>query len=134
LTAKDISDAAQPPSITVTAKPLSESIADQLRFLWGKATPAERDSFMTWIKTQPVEENPARFKCDSCEAEFEDDGEAVTLYECNDCGTRFTRETSANDNHQCLDCNKLGHKVSDCGCPECNEGELVSETEGQDHE
>jgi uncharacterized repeat protein (TIGR03803 family) len=42
------------------------------------------------FKTQPTDEDAPRFKCDSCEAEFEDDGEAVTLYECNDCGTRFT--------------------------------------------
>ncbi len=42
----------------------------------------------------------------------------------NDCGTRFTQDTSANGNHQCPDCNKFGSKVSDCGCPECGEGEL----------
>jgi DNA-directed RNA polymerase subunit RPC12/RpoP len=137
LTAKDIKTAASPEPITaaVVVAPVvaSKSVEIQLRELWNKATATERENFLTWIKTQPAEENPARFKCDSCEAEFEDDGEAVALYECNDCGTRFTRETSANDNHSCPDCNKFGSKVTDCGCPECNEGELVN-MEEQGHE
>jgi hypothetical protein len=127
LTTKDIKAAASPelePIITIGGAPEPKSIEIQLRELWNQATPTERENFLAWIKTQPAEENPARFKCDSCEEEFEDDGEAVTLYECNDCGTRFTRDTSANDNHSCPDCNKFGRKVTDCGCPECNEGEL----------
>ncbi len=64
------------------------------------------------------------FQCDSCGATFQDEMEAVSLYECAECGTRFTRDTSANNNHQCPDCNKFAGKVSDYGCPECNEGEL----------
>ena len=57
-----------------------------------KGLAAERGSFMAWIRTRPVEENPARFQCDSCEAEFPDDSEAVTLYECNGCGTTVHQE------------------------------------------
>lgn len=147
MTAKDIKTAASPepaeparaqsytpePITAVVVAPEPKSIEIQLHELWNQATATERENFLTWIKNQPVEENPARFKCDSCEAEFDDDGEAVTLYECNDCGTRFTRETSANYNHSCPDCNKFGSKVTDCGCPECNEGELVNQ-EDQRHE
>jgi DNA-directed RNA polymerase subunit RPC12/RpoP len=95
-----------------------------LRRLWGNATPAERSSFLEWVKTAPVEDDEDQFKCNSCEATFADDSEGVSLYECNDCGTRFTQDTSANGNHQCPDCNKFGSKVSDCGCPECGDGEL----------
>jgi hypothetical protein len=69
-------------------------------------------------------EDPDRFQCDGCGETFQDDFEALSLYECAECGTRFTRDTSANNNHQCPDCNKFAGKVSDCGCPECNEGEL----------
>ena len=140
MTSKDIRTAAspepEPPEpITKTSVvvPESKSVEILLRELWAKATAAERESFLTWIKLQPAEEDAPRFKCDSCEAEFDDDGEAVTLYECNDCGTRFTRETSANDNHSCPNCYKFGSKVTDCGCPECNEGELVN-MEEQRHE
>ena len=130
LTAKDISVVAQPHSaagvaaVAAVGAPKTESTEDKLRTIWGQATPTERSNFLTWIKTQPADEDPDRFRCDSCDATFADDCEGVSLYECNDCGSRFTRETSANDNHQCPDCSKFGSKVSDCGCPECNEGEL----------
>ena len=62
-----------------------------LRRLWGNATPAERSSFLEWVKTAPVEDDEDQFKCNSCEATFADDSEGVSLYECNDCGTRFTQ-------------------------------------------
>lgn len=66
------------------------------------------------------------FTCNACGEEFDTNDDAVTLYECADCGNRFTRETSADgDSHRCPDCNKFGAKVSEQGCPECNEGELV---------
>lgn len=151
VTARDITEAAQPagtavivaadPPATVGAlvvvapspepggEPETTSIGDQLQMLWSKATPAERSSFLKWAQSQPVadadqEEDEVQFKCNSCEATFADDSEGVSLYECNDCGTRFTKDTSANDNHQCPDCSKFGSKVSDCGCPECGDGEM----------
>jgi DNA-directed RNA polymerase subunit RPC12/RpoP len=122
LTAKDIKAAASPEPITTTVVE-AKSVEIQLRELWAKATAAERESFQEWIKSRPTGE-----VAPSCEKEFDDDGEAVALYECGECDTRFTRDTSANDNHQCPYCNKFGSKVTDCGCPECNEGELVNET------
>jgi ribosomal protein L37AE/L43A len=73
---------------------------------------------------EPEQDPDARFECNSCGETFEDETEGVALYECGECGSTFTRETSANDNHQCPDCNKFGSKVSDVGCPSCNEGEL----------
>ncbi len=141
MTSKDISQAALPRPATVSAvlvepsseaespqpdssEPTSPSTESMLRRLWGVATPVERSSFLEWVKTQPVEDDDGQFKCNSCEATFADASEGVSLYECNDCGTRFTQDTSANGNHQCPDCNKFGSKVSDCGCPECGEGEL----------
>lgn len=74
---------------------------------------------------EPIAPTAERFECDQCCARFESDDDAVTLYECGECGTRFTQETSSNGSgHSCPGCNKFGAKVSDCGCPECNEGEL----------
>ena len=148
VTARDITEAAQPADTAVVVaavppapvsvmvevapggeQPKSTSIGDQLQMLWGKATPAERSSFLTWAQAQPVddggqEEDEEQFKCNSCDATFVDDSEGVSLYECNACGTRFTKDTSANGNHQCPDCSKFGSKVSDCGCPDCGDGEL----------
>lgn len=78
--------------------------------------------------TPPNEPTPAatapQYGCNTCAAEFETDEAAVPLYECGDCGVQFTTETSANGKHQCPECFKFGSKVSDCGCPECNEGAL----------
>lgn len=105
----------------------------------------ERAEFIKWVeelknrpeparkelpvsKPAPAEysDNPdERFHCESCGDTFSDDSEAVALYECGECGSVFTRETSNHGNHQCPDCNKFGSKLSDCGCPHCNEGELV---------
>ena len=124
ITAKDISNAVQPSSATIIVAAKSDSTEDQLRALWGKATPTERESFLAWAKAQSLAENQDRFRCDSCDATFQDCDEAVTLYECNNCGTRFTQQTSPNGNHQCPDCDKFGAKISEHGCPECNDGEL----------
>jgi hypothetical protein len=41
---------AQPPSDLVNVAPKQFSTEDQLRLLWGKATPAERSSFLAWVK------------------------------------------------------------------------------------
>jgi DNA-directed RNA polymerase subunit RPC12/RpoP len=71
-----------------------------------------------------------RLKCGNCEETFEDDTEAEPLYECGDCGNRFTSGTSADgEGNRCPDCNKFGSKVTDLGCPSCNEGELQPEDE-----
>jgi hypothetical protein len=75
--------------------------------------------------TPEVDEEEPQYECDNCGETFDDDSEAVTLYECGDCCERFTRDTSPNGNHQCPRCNKFGHRVSNCGCPICNEGELI---------
>lgn len=74
------------------------------------------------------EQQEDQFKCDSCDETFDSEDEAVSLYECGDCGNRFSQETSADGaGHRCPDCNKFGAKVSDMGCPSCNEGELQTE-------
>jgi len=128
LTAKAITAAAHPEIVTTAVVAIKvKSIECQLRELWEQATPAERDQFLEWIKPQPAETTPPPFRCDSCDNQFEDDDDGVSLYECDECGTKFTRETSLNNNHQCADCNKFGRKVSDHGCPDCNEGELINQ-------
>ena len=68
------------------------------------------------------------FVCDECEEKFDDAGEAEPLYECDECCTKFTPSSSPNGNHKC-ECGKFARKVSDLGCPSCNEGELEEVTE-----
>lgn len=82
------------------------------------------DAKETKLAIETTDESETGFECNSCGETFADDSEAVSLYECAECGNTFTRETSANDNHQCPDCNKFGSKISDMGCPSCNDGEL----------
>lgn len=76
------------------------------------------------VTPDQTEESNEGLECNECGANFDDDTDAVTLYECLDCGIQFSEETSANGRNQCPECNKFAAKVSDCGCPECNEGEL----------
>lgn len=100
----------------------------------GETAPIEFGSAGETPVTSPIPETDgeeAQYECDTCEETFDDDSDAVTLYECDDCGVRFTRETSLNGNHQCPECNKFGHRVSNCGCPICNEGELIKK-EGEE--
>lgn len=78
------------------------------------------------IPTNPRE----RFRCIVCDERFADDVDALPLYQCGCCGTQFTPETSHNLNNQCPDCYRFAEKVTDCGCPDCHEGELV---EIEDH-
>lgn len=67
----------------------------------------------------------ARFTCESCGEDFDDDSESEPLYECSGCGSRFTRPNSADgDSHRCADCSKFGAKISEVGCPSCGDGEL----------
>jgi DNA-directed RNA polymerase subunit RPC12/RpoP len=134
LAARHIDEVAQPEVNTVIVTPPPSSTGGQLCALWLIATQAERDSFKIWMKTVSATVAPTGdtkdetetflFSCGNCGEEFEDDEDAVPLYECGACGTQFTTNTSANGRHQCPDCNKFGSKVTDCGCPECNEGEL----------
>lgn len=65
-----------------------------------------------------------RFRCNSCEEEFEDDNESQPLYECGECGNQFTPEQSEDGSHRCSDCNKFCSKISDLGCPDCGAGQL----------
>ena len=131
----------------VAATPNDVINENPIRVAWDGATPTEQRSFSAWLASgpakrvqpaavvesttvvappanEPVEENQYRFICNACEEPFEDDRDAVSLYECSEDGTLFTRETSACGNHQCPDCNKFGSKISNQGCPLCNEGEL----------
>lgn len=124
MTAKDISEASRQESEPVLIVAKTDSIEIQLRELWNKASITERDRFLAWVKIQTVQQPQGRLQCNCCDQDFEDDEDAVALYECADCGSTFTKETSASENHQCPDCNKFGRKLSDRGCPECNEGEL----------
>lgn len=134
LTAKDLTGVAKP-GVAGAVKVVSPvSKAEQLQELWTQLSPADRLEFLNWAKLQmpsptpPNEPAPAelepKFVCNGCGAEFETDEDSVPLYECGDCGSQFTTETSANGKHQCPDCYKFGSKVSNCGCPECNDGAL----------
>jgi len=58
--------------------------------------------------------------CNSCN-ETEETVDPEPLYECSNCGTQFTRSNSYNENHQCPDCMRFGSKVTDFGCPDCND-------------
>ncbi|MFO1500190.1 MAG: hypothetical protein U1G07_17675 [Verrucomicrobiota bacterium] len=131
--ASDFSDPTTANPEVITAKPSTESIRTQLRALWEIAGPQERQNFLAWVNANPEaadnieqREEEDHFQCEACGETFKTDEEGVSLYECGSCDTRFTRETSLNGNHQCPDCNKFGTKVSDCGCPNCGEGELAS--------
>jgi len=96
----------------------------------GRSAPIESKGAGETPVTSPtpeVDEKEPQYECDNCGETFDDDSEAVTLYECSDCCERFTRDTSPNGNHQCPHCNKFGRKVSNCGCPICNEGELITD-------
>lgn len=134
LAARHIAEVAQPAVTTVIVTPPPVSTGDELRVLWLKATQAERDSFLFWTETastvavateaMEVKIETPLFACNNCGEEFIDDEEAVPLYECGACAIQFTTNTSANGRHQCPECSKFGFKVSDCGCPSCDEGEL----------
>jgi len=107
------------------------STGEQLKELWGQATEAERKTFLAWAMPGQIDEGDQpepEWECGSCGGTFDNERDAVALYECGECGTQFTQETSANGKHQCPDCNRFGRKISDLGCPECNEGELESAT------
>jgi hypothetical protein len=68
------------------------------------------------------------FKCNSCDTLWADEPEYVTLYECSDCGVVFSKENSlTGDGHQCPSCHKFSAKLSDVGCPDCQEGEVEEE-------
>lgn len=71
------------------------------------------------------------YKCRNCdEITLVDEADTITLYECGECGTVFSQENSYTGyNHQCPDCHKFSSKLTDEGCPECQEGEL-EETDG----
>jgi len=62
-------------------------------------------------------------KCPDC-AHIYEEGEGITLYQCGTCDTTFSQNGSADGaSHRCPDCNKFASKLSDKGCPECEEAE-----------
>jgi uncharacterized C2H2 Zn-finger protein len=68
------------------------------------------------------------FKCTNCDTLWADEPEYVVLYECGDCGEIFSRENSyTGDGHQCPSCHKFSAKLTDRGCPDCQEGEVEGE-------
>jgi|GEM_PF-4676608 len=122
ITAKDLKKAANTQSTTITKPATAQTIGEQLRALWPKASVKEQKAFLSWIKTNKPSLD--KFVCNACEEKFESTEECVAYYECSDCNEYFTQYTSANSNHQCPSCNKFGSKVSNLGCSECNEGEV----------
>lgn len=66
-------------------------------------------------------EKDTKLVCPSCNEVF-DNIDTESLYECAECGNCFTRSNSADGySHKCPICNKFSSKVSDFGCPYCNE-------------
>lgn len=66
--------------------------------------------------------------CGLCEEQVEIGDVESPLYGCNDCGTTYTRDGSMDGaSNRCPDCNRFGTKLSEYGCPECNEGDLHEE-------
>lgn len=138
LWASDFKETANSQNAPVIPKP--RSVETKLRALWAKASEEERTSFRRWIEVMDAEieratnveckeDNERKYRCNACGETFEDDDEAVSLYECCGCGIQFTANASANGNHQCGECNRFASKISERGCPICDEGEL-EELEG----
>lgn len=84
---------------------------------------------MEELRRTEVEEDALRAAmpliCTECDEPFEDTTDCSPLYECGECGDQFTR-ADANDTNRCPDCGKFGSKLTDDGCPECNQGEVVA--------
>lgn len=78
-------------------------------------------------KKEQEEEEAAKaampFICSECDEAFEDDADFVRLYECGECGNIFSYED--NYSHRCEQCNKFAAKLTDNGCPECNQAAIV---------
>jgi len=75
------------------------------------------------------EGEPYAYECDECGERFLESvkDDASSLYECSNCGSKYTRDNSADgSSHRCPDCGKFGSKLSEMGCPECGNGELVT--------
>jgi hypothetical protein len=119
---------APPASAPRLEEPEGEALAG-IKRLFLALPPEHRARFLSWATER--NQATAKLRCSSCEETFDDDSAVVPLYECRDCGDRYTPETSADGcSHRCPSCNKFGAKVSDMGCPECNEGELEDVTGG----
>ena len=69
------------------------------------------------------------WQCEGCEEIFEDDADFQRLYECGECGGIFSYEDVGS--HRCEQCGKFAAKLTDRGCPECQQCE-VEEREVQD--
>jgi DNA-directed RNA polymerase subunit RPC12/RpoP len=68
----------------------------------------------------PKPETAPKYVCQECQAEHDKD-ELIRLYECGECGTVFPYDEITGN--RCEDCNKFAAKLTDCGCPECEQGE-----------
>ena len=77
-------------------------------------------------KPKPEDEALA-WMCRECEhLETAEEHEETPLFECSECGAVFTREGSADgSSHRCPGSNKFARKLTDHGCPECGEAEMV---------
>lgn len=74
--------------------------------------------------TNEIAASNAKYSCDECNAEFDDEDEMEPLYECQDCGERFTKSNSVDgDSHRCPSCNKFGSLITHNGCAVCGQGE-----------
>ena len=82
---------------------------------------------MTEIRTQQI------WKCQECDEVTENVDELITLYECGNCGTIFSKEDSYDGcSHKCPDCGKFSSKLTEEGCPECQQGVCEEYTAGYD--
>lgn len=89
---------------------------------------SDRELLQTEAKPEPAGKptDDEVWACGMCEEHIEVGDVDSPLYGCNDCGNSYTRDGSMDgSSNRCPDCNKFGSKLSDYGCPECGEGELM---------
>lgn len=63
------------------------------------------------------------WQCEGCEEIFEDNGDFQRLYECGECGSIFSYEDVGS--HRCEQCGKFAAKLTENGCPECQQSEVI---------
>lgn len=92
-------------------------------FCLGFTTQAQKEEADREDAEEEARREAAPFQCQECDEVFEDESDFVRLYECNECGSIFSYENSGSN--RCEQCGKFASKLTDDGCPECEQGEVA---------